>query len=394
MNCVSDDILRAYLDHELEPEQTTELESHLATCPVCRRRSESVSATALRVNTHLAWLDGPVSAAEANPQVALARFKAHVTPSELRGSFLGRIFARRWRFAWSASLAAGVLLFSLMFPAARSFAQRLLATLRIEKVQTVVLDLPAMNASKFDRNVQQALGQMISDNIVVTQDEKEQPAESQAQASTLAGFPVRLLSARTDTPKLHVTGAHAFHMTVDRSRLQDVLDQAGRTDLILPATLDGARISVQIPRAVAAAYGGCANHGANGESSDQQESALGKDCVVLLQAPSPVVNVPSDLNLQQLAEIALQFGGMSAVQARQFCQTIDWKSTLVLPVPSSIRSYETVDVNGVQGTLMKTSGRKGGPAYLLVWVKDDVIYAIIHNSGDPNSAVQLASSLL
>jgi hypothetical protein len=393
MNCVSDDILRAYLDHELEPEQTTELEGHLAACPVCRARSESVSATALLVNTHLASLNAPSSAAEANPQMALARFKANLIPSEPHLSFLGRIFARRWRFAWAASLAAAVLLFSLMFPAARSFAQRLLATLRVEKVQTVVLDLPAMNDSNVDRNVQQALGQMISDNIVVTQDEKEQSAASQEQASTLAGFPVRLLSARTDAPKLHVAGAHAFHMTVDRSRLQDVLDQAGRTDLILPATLDGATISVQIPRAVAAAYGGCAKHGANGQSNDEQESALGKDCVVLLQAPSPVANVPSDLNLQQLAEIALQFAGMSAVQARQFCQTIDWKSTLVLPVPPSIRSYETVDVNGVQGTLMKTSGRKGGPAYFLVWVKDGVIYAIINNSGDPNSAVQLASSL-
>jgi hypothetical protein len=303
------------------------------------------------------------------------------------------MFAKRWRFAWAASLAAALLLVSLLFPAGRSFAQRLLATLRVEKVQTVALDLPAMNDSKFDRHVQQALRQMISKNVVVTLDEKAQPANSQQQASALAGFPVRLLSARTDTPKLHVEGAHAFHMTVDRARLQDVLDQAGRPDLLLPATIEGATVSVQVSRSVAAAYGSCANQEGNSETNSQQETGSDNDCVILLQAPSPVVNVPSDLNLQQLAEIALQFAGMSDVQARQFCQTIDWKSTLVLPVPRSIRSYETVDVNGVQGTLMKTRGHGGGSAYMLIWVKDGVIYSLINRSGDPNSAVQLASSL-
>jgi anti-sigma factor RsiW len=393
MDCLSDEILRAYLDHELEPTATTEINNHLAACPVCRARSESLSATALRVNAHLSILELPASATEANPQIALARFKANLPANEPRQPFAPRMFAKRWRFAWAASLAVALLVISLLFPAGRSFAQRLLATLRVEKVQTVALDLPAMNDSKFDRNVQQALSQMISKNVVVTVDEKPQPASSQEQASALANFPVRLLSVRTDAPQLHVEGAHAFHMTIDRSRLQDVLDQAGRPDLLLPATLEGATISVQIPRSVAAAYGSCPNHNGNNESTGQQEDMSDKDCVILLQAPSPVVNVPSDLNLQQLAEIALQFAGMSDVQARKFCQTIDWKSTLVLPVPPSIRSYETVDVNGVQGTLLKCSGHRGTPAYVLIWVKNGVIYSIVNSSGDANSAVQLASSL-
>ncbi len=393
MNCPSDELMRAYLDHELDSPETSELANHVATCAACRARSETLSATALRVNTHLAALEEPASPAEANPQMALARFKANLGADATPASLLDRVFAKRWRFAWAVSVAAALLAISLLFPAGRSFAQRLLATLRIEKVQTVALDFPAFDDSRFDRNARQALGKLISDNIVVTLDEKMQPAASQQQASSLAGFPVRLFSSRTDRPRLQVQGAHAFHMTVDRSRLQDVLDQAGRTDLLLPATLDGATVSVQIPRAVAAAYGNCPNHDSANRGNEQQQPGFGKDCVILLQAPSPVVNVPSDLNLQQLAEIALQFAGMSAVEARQFCQTIDWKSTLVLPVPPSVHSYQTVDVNGVQGTLMKTESHRNGPAYLLIWVKDGVIYAIINGSGDPDSAVQLASSL-
>lgn len=390
MNCLSDEVLRVYLDNEWEPANTDGIASHLAACELCHARFESLSATTLRVGAHLATLDTAVSVTEANPQIALARFKANLDGTEAPESLVARAFAKRWRLAWALSATAALLITSLLFPAGRSFAQRLLATLRIERVQTVALDLPAMSNSGFGSKVQQALSQMISKNVVVTLDEKVQAASSRQQASTLAGFPIRLLSARTDTPQIRVEGTHAFHMTVDRSRLQDVLDQAGRPDLLLPAALDGATLSVQIPRSVAAAYGNCPNHKGSDENNGQPET--GSDCVLVLQAPSPIVNVPSDLNLQQLAEIALEFGGMSAVQARQFCQTIDWKSTLVLPVPSSVRSYETVNVDGVTGTLMKTGGRRG-PAYVLLWVKDDLIYSIINNSGDSNSALQLASTL-
>jgi len=97
------------------------------------------------------------------------------------------------------------------------------------------------------------------------------------------------------------------------------------------------------------------------------------------------------VNLQQLAEIALQFTGMSAEQAREFCQTIDWKSTLVLPIPRHAGSYSLVEVNGVQGTLIIHNDRRGSE-YALVWVKDGIIYALA-GQGDSSAAVKLASSL-
>jgi hypothetical protein len=394
MNCVSDGALRAYVDGELEPTELASVEKHLGECPTCRARVEELSAAALRVGERLGSLEAPPrSIAEENPQIALARFKANLPPEPAHDSLFGRIFARRWRFAWAASLTAAILLLSLAFPSARSFAQRLLATLRVEKVQTVTLDLGSFDGPQ-NRNLQQAMAQMISDKVVVTANEKPLPASSKEAATSLAGFPVRLPSTRADTPQFHVEGTKAFHMTVDRSRLQDILDQAGRSDLILPASLDGAAVSVQIPRSVAAGYGNCPTHGESGQSQQPSSApASTSDCVFLIQAPSPVVSVPADLNLQQLAETALQIAGMSPTQALQFCQTIDWRTTLVLPIPPSVRSYETVSVDGVQGTLMNTSNHRGaGPGYTLIWVKGGIIYALL-GTGDSNSAVQLANSL-
>jgi hypothetical protein len=233
---------------------------------------------------------------------------------------------------------------------------------------------------------------MLSDNAVVTTDEKDLPADTRDAASQTAGFPVRVLSARTDSPTFGVTGAHAFHLTLDRSRLQDVLDQAGRSDLLLPASLEGATVSVQVPRAVGVKYGACGNNSHSGEPPAPTNSPA-SPCLALLEAPSPVINVPSDLNIQQLAEIGLQLVGWNPVKAREFCQSVDWKSTLVLPIPRTVESYETVTVNGVRGTLLRfPDSNSPRPAYALIWVDGGIIYSLI-GKGDPNSAVQLASSL-
>jgi len=396
MNCPTDEILRARVDEELAPAEGAAVDRHIAECPACQSRSKAVSGTAARVGTLLGYLDGPASSAESNPQMTLARFKARLKPQEERVSLLTRIFASRRRFAWAASLAAIILTVSLAFPSARSFAQRLLATLRIEKVQTVSLDFASMDSSS-NRKLQQGLGQMISDNVVVTTDEKEMDASSQDAASKLTGFSVKVLSSRQDSPNFRVSGAHTFHMTVDRARLQEVLDEAGRTDLILPANLDGAQVSVQVPRSVEVSYGNCANqksrhHEPQADSTDvNPPSTPPSDCLALIQAPSPTINMPAELNLQQLAETALQLAGMTPVQARKFCQTIDWKSTLVLPIPRSVSSYEPVSINGIQGTLMRLPS-KNRPSYALIWVDDGIIYGLV-GWGDPNMAVQLASSL-
>jgi hypothetical protein len=390
MNCPNDEILRAYLDAELDPPQIAELNNHLQACAACEARFQALSASALRVASKLATLDAPPSAVEANSQIALARFKANLPSAEEGLPFFTRVFARRWRFAWAASLAAGVLALSLTFPATRGFAQRLLATLRVERVQTVSLDFSAMNTGTSSQPLEM-LAKMLSDKAVVTTNEKESSADSQAAATQAAGFPVRVLSSRTDEPAFAIAGAHAFHLTLDRSRLQDVLDQAGRPDLLLPATLDGATVSVQVPRAVALTYGDCKK--ADQQSTSQPPSASANPCLVVMQAPSPTINVPSDLNIQQLAEIGLQLAGWSPEKAREFCQTVDWKSTLVLPIPRTVQSYETVSINGVRGTLMHfPESNPKRPSFALIWVDNEMIYGLI-GKGDASSAVQLASSL-
>lgn len=387
MNCLSESTLRAYHDGEVTPSERPEIEIHLANCSACREHLHEVAAAASRVQRQMVLLEATDSDAAVNAQIALARFKAQRRSGEESASFLSRLFAPRRRFAWIAGAVAAILLVGLAFPSGRSLAQRLLATLRVEKVQTVRLDLAYVDGN---RPLQQMLGQMLSDKVIVTADEKPQYVATAADAGQLAGFSVRLLSGRMDSPQFSVEGKHAFHMTVDRARLQEIFDQAGRPDLLLPATIDGATISVQIPRSVSMRYGDCPSEH-NREANAPRDSSQNVNCLVLAEAPSPIVNVPSDLNLQQLAEIGFQLAGMSVVQAREFCQTIDWKTTLVLPIPRGVDSYSHVEVDGAQGTLIRESSRRG-PGYVLIWVKNGIIY-FLAGHGNSEQAVALANSL-
>jgi hypothetical protein len=298
---------------------------------------------------------------------------------------------------WVAVIVVVLVAGTLSTSAGRELAQRWLGSLRLQKVQAVNLDLSPFVDANANPALNQMVSQMISDKVNVTVNEPNQPVPDRAAAAALAGFPVRLIDARKDAPKLVVGGRHELNMTVDRSRLQEILRAAGHTEITVPDSLDGASFSVSIPRALHAQYGTCPGPvtatSAIAKQVIETAPAAGQyaDCVRLAEGPSPVVNVPAGLDVQKLTEIGLQAAGMSADQADQFFHAVDWKSTLTLSVPRQLRSYEQVKVAGVRGTLLTLGGRRG-PGYNLIWAKNGTAYALT-GFGDSSGAVALADSL-
>jgi hypothetical protein len=115
------------------------------------------------------------------------------------------------------------------------------------------------------------------------------------------------------------------------------------------------------------------------------------NCTYFLQAPSPTVSVPPNLNMSQIAEAALELTGMSSAEARSFCQTVDWSSTLVVPIPHNTSAYEKVTVDAVEGTLI-TEALPQGNRYSLLWIKNGVIHSLAGH-GNSSDALALAASL-
>lgn len=286
-----------------------------------------------------------------------------------------------------------LVLVPLFSPYGRGVVSRLFNSLRVQKVQAVNVNLSSFVGPDANQTLRQMVSQMIASNVKTTVSEKGQIASSVAIASQVAGFPVELLSARSDAPEIAVTGARDFTLTVDRTRLQSILQEAGRSDLSVPSSINGATVSVKIPRTVRARYGNCprppsatANIATPPPNSVQYTS-----CVILAEGPSPQVNVPQGLDFSKLAEIALEVAGMSPAQAQQFLQNVNWRETLGVPIPRFMRSYESVKVGGVNGTLLNMADRRG-PTYTLIWAKNGMVYSLT-GYGNSSQAVSLANSL-
>jgi hypothetical protein len=384
--------LRAYLDHELPPGQQIESEHHLAGCPDCRVRLQAVTTRAALVGARIAALEPHVADAPAAPAVVLAQLKQRQRKDQV--PMFKSIFSKRP--VWAGLAAVLVLGMAFSLAPVQAWASEFLGLFRVQQVQVLPIDTTQLSSLSNDSSLVKAICQLFADSVTVTRKPGE-PAVvgSAAEASQSAGFAVRLLSAGPGTPRLTVQDGTAFQVVLNRQRAQGLLDQAGRSDLQLPASIDGATISVDVPKSVAAAYGNCplptANEAAQSNTRQITLGAFG-GCIMLAQLPSPTVNTPPDLNIAELAEIGLQFTGMSAADAHQFSQSVDWTSTLVIPFPRNAGTIEQVSVDGVTGTLISRDGRGSSGQYSLIWVKNGILYGLTGN-GTSEQAITLAQSI-
>ena len=193
----------------------------------------------------------------------------------------------------------------------------------------------------------------------------------------------------------------AFTFTIDRAKAQALLDEAGRGDLVLPEEVDGADVSVNIPSSVSLAFGTCPEPSNESEAKREMKRETEtsgspgrayKDCIILAQIPSPQVSAPASLDIAKLAQIGLEFTGMTAEEAAEFTSTIDWTSTLLVPIPKNAASYQQVPVDGVTGTLIERP-TDDAPQFALFWVKDGIIYTIGGLGTNSQRALEIANSL-
>lgn len=407
MNCIEKGILRARIDGELHGPELEQVDRHLAACADCRHAMEEMSAEAGRVRQALAPLAPSPGEIDEDARLALSRFRAAKLPAdsvEPAPGWFGRVFGQRWALASCAAVAIGALAVSMSFRPVRGWAEHVLGMLRVEKVEVVPVST-AMPDVQTQERATKMLNQLISDNLVVTKAPgKPQDVSTADEASSLAGFHVRVLTARADAPHFDVEGEQAYHMTLNRDRLQSIFDELGRSDIQLPASVGGAEVAVHVPKGVLLRYGTAsdkelldsadqaAHAAANGDFSKASGMAP-KNFLVLAEIPSPTVSVPPSLNVSQVAEAGLELAGLSPDEAHQYVQSIDWTSTLVIPVPREGGSFQKEPVDGVEGTLISTPATGRRPAgYSLIWIKNGIIYSL-SGSGDAGDPVTLANSL-
>ncbi len=387
---LNDDTLRAFLDDELEPKRAAEVEAHLSGCEDCAKRLGEIRARSMRVAATLSAADDSTSG---SPKAAFDRLRPRLVEASPKRTLSWR---RRARMAWAPAALVLALAAALTVPSVRVWAGEFLGLFRVQHVTVLPVDITRLSALSEDQPLTSRLSQLLSSSVTMTREAGEpQAAQDAAQAGQMAGFEVRLPTNREDTPVLVVQSGEAFDIHIDRARAQSLIEAAGFAGLELPPSIDGATVSIDIPTGVTAGYGDCpALQEALSEGSDATGSPGRQyiNCIMLAEMPSPTVSTPPDMDVQQLAELGLQFTGMTAEQAHQYSQTVDWTSTLVIPIPRNGASYQKVAVDGATGYLIQRP-TDDAPQFALVWVKDGIIYAIGGLGNNAQEALDMADAM-
>jgi hypothetical protein len=285
----------------------------------------------------------------------------------------------RW-VAFAASLALVVSLATV--PSMRAGAQAFLDLFRV--VNFVAVPVRKDRIDSLARPVGLDLPRMLSEQIkVLKAPSAPQSVASPEEAGALAGMRVLV---PTYTPynlpappnlKIVVTGSQALTVTASSQKLQQVLDAFGLDDLPVPANLDGKTVTINVHPLVQIVYSG-----------EHQR-------VALVESRQPDVSLPAGLDLARLAEIGLRVIGMSASEAYQFAQQIDWRTTFVVPVPADATNFRQVTVQGRPGLLISSSGTPNGPPgpqAQLLWSTPDEVYVLSGNVG-PQELLGMAQSM-
>jgi hypothetical protein len=384
---LSDGELRAYLDRQPGRLDAEQVKAHLQACQPCRSRLETLSGRAQEVGSRLSSLEPVRSAPPVG--VSFTHLQVRMTDKEKTGMWK-KIFSPRYRFAWVVLAFLVILGVALTIPSVGAIANSFLGLFRVQQVTFVGVDpgdLPERLSSSSQFEV------LLSQNLQVQESGPAQDVATAVDAEQLVGYTLRLPAALDNQSGITVQPAASAAFNVDLKRIQAILDEVGRSDIVLPTDLDGATVSIELPAGVMAQYGTCELSREAipqpGHDPDASAVTFGPDCTTLLQMPSPSISAPPGLDVAAIGQAYMQVLGMSPDEAASFAQNVDWTTTLVVPVPRYGTTYQEVVVDGVTGALIQ---QPGDFEYLLFWVKDGMVYAL-SGQGAAQTALEIGNSL-
>ena len=221
-------------------------------CDDCQDEVETLKGRAASVRGGMEYLPQPARVDAGSGVVAVADAhewigRAAVVPVESAADVV---------VGGGRPVAVAAILVTTVAPI-RGWAEDLLSIFRVEHVAVLDINASSIKGLENDTVFNQAMSRIVSEEVTVTQaPQKPQPVADAATAAKIAGFDVHLLAGQTPA-SLTVRSTITAQMKLDRDRIQSIIDEAGRSDLQIPASVDGAIIGIRIPAGVMASYGNC-----------------------------------------------------------------------------------------------------------------------------------------
>jgi hypothetical protein len=392
---LKDGEIMAYLDGEAIQENEQQVQSHLDSCDKCHQKALQLQARSSQISEYLASFKPGVDVSLPTAQAARVYFYKRLKLDQEKEyeTMLQKIFRKPHRPAWVIAGVVILLAVSMIFAPVRALANNFLGLFRVESISVVEVN-PA--------NMPDSLGRLSEFDNLISQDmtfegnEDPTPVNSWSEAASASGYAVRSPASLDGVPEIMVTPAGKVTFKINLERVRAVLQIMDRGDVQLPESLDGSTVSLEIFPGVSAQWGNCnlESEAARAENFDPDNAQTYPqlDCTALVQMPSPNVNAPSELDIMKLGEVYLEVLGMDKQAASRFARSVDWTTTLVLPIPGNLAKYQQVQVDVVNGIWVKESGRGESGSYILMWVKDGILYALTGN-GKMSTALEIGNSM-
>lgn len=389
---LKDEELQKYLDGESNTQARQKVQQHMEACPYCQEKADQMHHRRQWIAQRMKALDDQLEMPSLSANVANARLAVRINQKNKENRMLPNL-RRVPRPVWVGVVVVLLLAISMLFAPVRAIANSFLGLFRVQQIQVIQINpggLPAQlgNSSQLEA--------VLNKDITYQVGGEEQEVADAAEASTLANLPVRLPDAASGSIKLSFQPGGSASLTVNMETVSALLKEIGRTDIKLPESMDGAVISVDVPGIVMAQIGSCdvdaGSAREQGYDPDSPASARLHKCTSLLQMRNPSISAPPDLDIQQIGVAYLQVLGMTQDEAERFAQNIDWSTTFVIPIPRNDASYQDVSVDGVNGTMILNNANTSYSEYLLIWLKNDIVYALA-GSGTADQALAIANSL-
>lgn len=351
-HCIDEGTLRAYLDHELPAVELSAAAAHLAACGTCRQQLATLRGQAEQVHTLLGE-----PALPPDPRLALRRVQPTRAQSAQDRTVAyhhevsqhmerkppmqqGKQARSSWYRRIAATAAVVVLLAGLLaLPPVRALAVQMLSIFRVEQVMFVPVDMAQIERLEdldFDGSTL-----FMSEPEAVEDPGEPYEVASVAEAEQAVGYDLQEPDTfpglvNDQTVKVVNQGVFEFQVNVETSR--ELLALLEIDDVTIPDELGDGPIEVAMPAAASLRY--------TGEDYELH----------LMQGRSPDVNLPAEVDLQQLGKATLRLLGLSEEQAETMSQQIDWSTTLIFPFPEGIDNISQVDIDGEPGLLVYTDG--------------------------------------
>lgn len=260
---------------------------------------------------------------------------------------------RKTLFALGATAVLAIVLL-VGFPSVRAAASDFLGLFRVETFTPI--SISPEQIAMLDQLETEGLNP--GEFVMTTEPGEPMPVASLEEAAAQTGYAVRTLNDDLGVPEIYVMPEASGYLTVDLAGSRAIVEATGLDPMLLPDSLDGARVDVSVFPSV------------------QQVWA---DGTMLMQTASPYVNYPADVDPAVLGEALLRVLGMDAEAARQMAQTIDWTSTMLLPIPREFATYQQVTVDGAPGVAIIPVD--GSSEAALMWQKGGSIYVLSGPAG-------------